>query len=49
MIMMMALMTNKNKPKVNMVMGMVSNIKIGLINEFKKESTTATIIAVKKS
>ena len=44
--MMMALMTNKNKPRVMMVMGRVSTIKIGFTKKFNMLSTKATIMAV---
>ena len=37
-----ALITNKNKPKVNTVTGIVKNIKIGFKNVFKKAITIAT-------
>lgn len=39
-------MTNKNKPSVIMVNGMVKNINIGLTSVLRSPSTTATIIAV---
>ena len=38
-------MTNKNKPKVTMVIGMVKMIKIGFKMAFSRAKTTATIIA----
>lgn len=41
-----ALITNKNKPKVTIVTGMVNNINIGFKKVFNKASTTATINAV---
>lgn len=41
-----ALITNKNNPKVIIVIGKVRIIKIGLIIKFKIDKTTATIIAV---
>lgn len=41
-----ALITNKNKPKVIMVAGSVKNIKSGLTNIFNNAITMATIIAV---
>lgn len=40
-----ALITNKNKPKVTRVAGSVKKIKRGLTNKFSKEITMATIIA----
>lgn len=40
-----ALITNKNKPKVTKVAGSVKKIKMGLTNIFKKAITAATIIA----
>ena len=43
-----ALMTNKNKPKVTMVIGSVRIIKMGFKMAFKKAKTAATIIAVVK-
>lgn len=45
--MMRALMTNKNKPKVTMVMGNVKITKIGFTNRFKTDNTAATTTAVK--
>ncbi len=44
-IMMMALITNKNRPKEKMVMGIVRIVKMGLTTAFKKAKTTATIKA----
>ena len=41
-----ALTTNKNNPKVNMVIGKVRITNIGLIIRFRIDKTTATIIAV---
>lgn len=41
----MALITNKNNPKVTMVAGNVKNIKSGLTKRFNKAITTATKIA----
>ena len=41
-----ALMTNKNNPKVTMVIGKVKITKIGFTIRFKIDSTTATKIAV---
>ena len=41
------LITNKNKPKVIMVIGKVSMTSIGLTNKFNIDKTIATIIAVK--
>ena len=41
-----ALMTNKNKPNVKIVIGMVRIVKIGFKDTFNKESTTTTINAV---
>ena len=43
-----ALITNVNKPRVNIVTGKVSKIRIGLINKFKAPNTTAKIKAAKK-
>lgn len=40
-----ALITNKNKPKVTIVAGNVKNIKSGFTNMFSKEITIATVIA----
>ena len=42
-----ALITNKNKPKVIIVIGSVRMTNIGFTNKFKIDSTTATITAVK--
>lgn len=42
---MIALITNKNKPNVKKVTGIVSNISIGFRNVFNKPNTTATIKA----
>lgn len=44
-----ALITNKNKPKVRMVIGMVKNIKIGLIVMFNKAKSAAISIPVIRS
>ena len=41
-----ALIISKNKPRVNMVMGRVRIIIIGLTIKFKRPNTMATIIAV---
>ena len=41
-----ALITNRNKPNVKMVIGSVRITNIGLTNKFKIDKTTATIIAV---
>ena len=38
-------MTNKNKPKVTIVIGMVRMIKIGFKTAFSNARTIATIIA----
>ena len=43
-----ALITNKNKPKVRNVTGIVKNTIIGLMNVFSKPRTTATISEVVK-
>ena len=43
-----ALITNKNKPNVNMVNGRVNNTNIGFINILSNPSTTATSNAVTK-
>ena len=43
-----ALITNKNNPKVNTVIGRVMIIKIGLIKTLRSPRTTATIKAVVK-
>ena len=40
-----AFITNKNKPKVTTVIGMVSTIKIGLTTAFNTAKTKATIKA----
>lgn len=42
---MMALITNKNNPKVTMVAGKVKNIKSGLTKRFNNAITIATRIA----
>ena len=44
-----ALITSKNNPKLNIVNGMVRSTSIGFRNPFSKASINATIIAVKKS
>jgi len=44
----MALITNKNNPKVIKVTGNVKITKIGFIKRFNNPRTTATIIAVAK-
>lgn len=46
--MMIALMTNKNKPKVRIVMGMVSMIRSGFKMALNNPNTAATTMAVKK-
>jgi len=43
-----ALITNKNKPKVKTVSGNVSKTNIGFINKFSNPKTTATSKAVRK-
>jgi hypothetical protein len=43
-----ALITNKNKPKVIMVTGKVNITKIGFINKLSNPNTTATIKEVVK-
>lgn len=43
--MIIALITNKNNPKVNKVTGIVNNIRIGLRKVFNNPNTTATIKA----
>ena len=43
--MIMALITSKNKPKVNKVTGIVSNTSIGFRKVFNNPNTTATIRA----
>ena len=43
-----ALMTNKKKPNVKMVTGMVRIIIIGFTTAFKNDNTAATTNAVKK-
>jgi len=43
-----ALITNRNNPKVSNVTGNVSNTRIGLIKRFNNPKTTATIIEVVK-
>ena len=47
MLMMMALMTSKNNPKVKIVIGNVKITKIGFTNPFNKLITNATQMAVK--
>ena len=44
--MIIALITNKNKPRVTMVAGKVKKINNGRTNIFSNDITTATIIAV---
>src|SRR5690554_4870109 len=44
-----ALITNKNRPMVNIVMGIVRKISIGLIVRFNKANKAAITIPVKKS
>ena len=46
--MIMAFITNKNKPKVKMVNGSVNNTNIGFINILSNPNTTATSNAVTK-
>lgn len=46
--MIMALITNKNKPSVKIVTGKVNKIKIGFTKMFNKPKTIATIIEVPK-
>lgn len=41
-----ALIINRNKPKVIIVIGIVKSINIGRTNVFRNPSTIATIIAV---
>lgn len=48
MIMINALITNKKRPKVKKVTGIVRNTRIGLSSEFKIAKTKATINAVMK-
>lgn len=43
-----ALITNKNKPRDKMVTGIVKTIMIGLMTLFRNDSTAATINAVRK-
>jgi hypothetical protein len=43
-----ALMTNKNNPKVKIVIGSVNKIKTGLTNRFNNPKTMATIMEVAK-
>ena len=43
-----ALITNKNNPKVTMVTGSVNMIRIGFTNRFNKTRTAATTIAIRK-
>lgn len=43
----MALMTNRNNPKLKIVIGKVNKIKSGFINIFSKPRTIATDTAVK--
>ena len=40
-----AFIINRNKPKVNIVIGKVKIIKMGLTNKFKRAKTMATINA----
>lgn len=40
--MMTALITNRNKPKVNIVMGMVKRMSMGLTTTLETEINTAT-------
>lgn len=46
--MIIALITNKNKPKVKKVIGKVNSTNIGFIKIFNNPNTTATIKAVSK-
>ena len=39
-------MTNKNKPSVKKVMGIVNNTNIGFTKKFKSPKTIATLIEV---
>jgi len=48
MIMIKALMANRNNPIVKKVIGIVKIVKIGLTTAFKNASTTATNMADKK-
>ena len=41
-----ALIINKNKPRVTIVIGKVKITKMGFTNKFNKAKTTTTIIAV---
>lgn len=43
-----AFITNKKKPKVKNVIGIVKIVKIGFTTAFKKANTTATKMAAKK-
>ena len=45
----MALITNKNKPNVKIVTGIVSNTIIGLTKKFNNPKTIATVNAVVNS
>src|SRR6218665_14009 len=47
-IMMKALMTRRNSPKLKTVTGMVRMIMMGFTTAFKNDNTAATISAVKK-
>jgi hypothetical protein len=44
-----ALITSKNNPNVNIVIGKVNNINIGFTNKFIIPKTAATITATRKS
>lgn len=44
----MALIKNKNNPKVTIVIGMVKNINKGLKKIFNRAKTTATTMALQK-
>src|SRR5690606_7890766 len=44
-----ALITNKNSPRVNTVIGMVNKMRIGLMVRFNKANKAAITTAVKKS
>lgn len=46
---MIALMTNKNKPNVKKVTGKVNNTKIGFTKKFNNPKTIATVRAVVNS
>lgn len=48
-MMIMALITNKNKPSVKIVTGKVNNTKIGFTKKFNNPKTIATVRAVVNS